>query len=75
MKKVTITIASKDYTISLEENFAVYFELDMEKFLNENNSVDIKDLLTAYVQKCYESYRQEESIDKIALRIAETVKR
>lgn len=74
MKKVTITIASKDYNVSLDEDFANFFEADLAKFLNENSALGIKELLTAYVQKCYEEYKQTKTIDNLNLKIAETLK-
>lgn len=74
MKKVTITIASKDYTISLEDDFAEFFEKDLAKFLNENNAIGTKELLTAYVQKCYEKFEQTKSVDNLSLKIAESLK-
>lgn len=74
MKKVTVTIAAKDYTITLDEDFAVVFEEDLKAHLDDNNSLNIKELLTAFVQKCYENYRQEEAIDNIYLKIAKSIR-
>ncbi len=62
MKKVTIAIASKDYTISLNEEFAKYLEKDLANFLNEHNAIGTKELLTAYVQKCFDNYTQNKQI-------------
>ncbi len=69
MKKVCITIANKDYTITLEDDFADFFQLDLGQFLHDNNFVDTKDLLTAYVQKCYESYEQKKELDELNRKI------
>ncbi len=74
MKKLTIAIASKDYTISLDDEFAKYFEKDLAKFLNENNTIGIKSLLTAYVQKCFESYNQNKQIQLLTEDINSTLK-
>lgn len=74
MKKVTITIASKDYNVTLDDDFAKFFESDLAKFLNENNALGTKDLLTAYVQKCYEQYQQTKSINELSLKVTESIK-
>ncbi len=73
MKKLTITISSRDYDISLEDDFAEFFQNDLSRYLNQHNAIDPKDLLTAYVQKCYECYEQRSSIDKVALKISEII--
>ena len=65
MKKVTITIASKDYTITLDEAFAESFQRDLEKFLGNKKGLDIKELLSAFVQKSYDNYLQEKEINHL----------
>ncbi len=69
MKKVSITIASKDYNITLEDEFAKFFEKDLKRFVSEGHSMDIKDLLSAFVQKSYESFQQGKSIEGLAKRL------
>lgn len=73
MKKVTVTIASKDYTITLDEEFALFFEEDMRNYIKESNALSVKELLTAFVQKCYETYRHEDKINNICLKISESI--
>lgn len=74
MKKVTVTIASKDYTITLDKSFASSFESDMERFLGNNKGLDVKELLTAFVQKSYENYKQNELLDGISSKIEHVIK-
>lgn len=74
MKKVTVTIASKDYTITLDKSFASFFENDMERFLGNNKGLDVKELLTAFVQKSYEGYKQNELLDSISFKIDSAIK-
>lgn len=62
MKKVTITIASKDYTITLDEAFAESFQKDLEHFLGNKKGLDTKELLSAFVQKSYDNYLQDKEI-------------
>lgn len=70
MRKLTITVAAKDYTISLDEDFANFLESDLKEFLNSNDTLDSKNLLTAYVQKCYEVYNQTQDVTKLILKIS-----
>ncbi|MCK9257025.1 MAG: hypothetical protein M0P02_03020 [Sulfurospirillaceae bacterium] len=69
MKKVTISVASKDYTITLEDAFADYFTKDLEKLLGSKKGFDIKELLTAFVQKSYENYRLESNLNSVVMNI------
>lgn len=73
MKKVTVTIASKDYTITLDKSFASFFESDMERFLGSNKGLDVKELLTAFVQKSYEGYKQDELLRSLIFKIDESI--
>lgn len=69
MKKVTITVASKDYTITLEDAFAAHFSKDLELLLGRKKGLDTKELLTAFVQKCYENYTQEHQMSAMVMNI------
>lgn len=75
MKKVTVTIASKDYTITLDKSFAASFESDMNRFLGSNKGLDVKELLTAFVQKCYEGYCTQQTLDTVSLKIDDTLEK
>ena len=54
MKKITISISGKDYDISLDDDFAKYFEVELHKL---NNGVcDVKTILNAFIEKSYENF-------------------
>lgn len=73
MKKVTITVASKDYTITLEDAFAESFAKDLELYLGKKKGLDTKELLTAFVQKCYENYKTEQKLHDIFVSIEDSL--
>lgn len=74
MKKITVTIASRDYTITLENDFAASFERDWEVFLGGKKFLDVKELLSAFVQKSYENYMQEQELQNLAKKLSEEIK-
>ena len=65
MRQITLTVASKDYNITLDDDFADYFEADIKKLLDDKHQLAIKDLLTAFVRKCYEHYEQKSELNSI----------
>ena len=73
MKKVTLTITSKDYTITLDDAFAKSFEEEMGRFFKAGQGIDTKSLLNAFVQKCYDEYVKDKQIDNILERIDDTL--
>lgn len=74
MKKITLTIASKDYTITLDEVFCETFEQDLRRFFEDELSMGVKDLLSAFVQKCYETHLQERKMENLSNSINERLK-
>ncbi len=65
MKQVVVTIASKDYTIRLDDDFAQSFNDDMKALLQNRPQFSVKDLLEAFVTKCHESYTQKKQMDAL----------
>ncbi|WP_096014981.1 hypothetical protein [Campylobacter lanienae] len=65
MRQITLTVASKDYNITLDDDFADYFEADIKKLLDDKHQLAIKDLLTAFVKKCHENYEQKSELSSI----------
>ena len=65
MRQITLTVASKDYNITLDDDFADYFEADRKKLLDDKHQLAIKDLLTAFVKKCHEHYEQKSELNSI----------
>ncbi|MFC2427873.1 hypothetical protein [uncultured Campylobacter sp.] len=69
MKKITVKIASTSYNISLEDEFAQSFEKEWETFTGGKRCLDVKELLSAYVQKCYENYQRERELRSLAQKL------
>ena len=65
MRQITLTVASKDYNITLDDDFADYFEADIKKLLDDKHQLAIKDLLTAFVKKCHEHYEQTSELNSL----------
>ncbi|ARR00122.1 MULTISPECIES: hypothetical protein [Campylobacter] len=65
MRQITLTVASKDYNITLDDEFADYFEADIKQLLDDKHQLAIKDLLTAFVKKCHENYEQKSELSSI----------
>lgn len=64
MKEIVITVATKDYTINLnDDNFASVLKKDLDRLLQNKNQIGVKDLLTAFIQKCHEEYLQKSNIN------------
>ncbi|ASM40475.1 hypothetical protein CSPB12327_00080 [Campylobacter sp. RM12327] len=74
MKKIVISVNSRDYTITLEDEFAVAFERDMQIFLDGKKTFSVKDLLTAFVQKCQENYFQDKELKELIKNISDELK-
>ena len=73
MKKITVKIASTFYNISLEDDFAQNFEKEWETFTGGKKYLDVKELLSAFVQKCYENYQQERELRSLAQKLSKEI--
>ena len=56
MKQITLTVSSRDYTITLDDDFAEVFERDWKKFMGGKKFIEPRELINAFVEKSYESY-------------------
>ena len=65
MSKITISVGLKDFDITLDEEFAKFFEKDFRTTFGEKTNIDTKELLYAYVQKCYDEYMDKEEIKNL----------
>lgn len=65
MREIVLTIAAKDYTIRLEDDFARSFNDDLQRLLQGKTQFGVKELLGAFIQKCHEEYRHTHNMDKI----------
>ena len=48
MKQITLTITSRDYTITLDDEFAEVFKRDWQKFMGGQRFLEPKDLINAF---------------------------
>lgn len=71
MSKITISLGGKDFDIKLEGAFAVQFEADFKEKFKEKNTIDPKELLFAYVGKCYDNFMLEQEIATLLEKIEE----
>ncbi|MBR8462155.1 hypothetical protein KDD93_03950 [Campylobacter sp. faydin G-24] len=74
MKQITLTISSRDYTITLDDDFAPIFERDWQKFMGGRKFIEPKELLNAFIEKCYENYESERVAKEIMQNINHTLK-
>ncbi len=69
MSKLTVSIGSKDFDITLDEEFSKFFESQFKETFGEKGTIETKELLYAYVQKSYDEYlnkiEYKKLIDKI----------
>ena len=75
MKKITLTISSRDYTITLDDDFAKFFEDDWQNLMDGRQFIEPKELLNAFIEKCYENYSTLKAVKNLATDIEETLKR
>ena len=73
MRKITVKIASTSYTISLEDEFAHSFERAWDTFTDGKRYLDVKELLSAFVQKCYENYQKERELRSLAQKLSKEI--
>lgn len=69
MSKITISVGLKDFDVTLDDDFSKFFEEDFRATFGEKNNIDTKELLYAYVQKCYDEYLSKEEISKLLEKI------
>ena len=65
MSKISLQIGAKDFDIKLDEDFYDFFIKDFDKTFGEKRNIDAKELLSAYVQKIYDEYKNREKIREL----------
>lgn len=65
MSKLTVSIGAKDFDIKLDGEFAQYFEESFKESFGESANIEVKELLWAYVQKCYDEYLNTSEVKKL----------
>lgn len=71
MSKITVTLGGKDYDIKLEGAFAEKFEADFREKFNGKSILDPKEVLFAYVGKCYDNFVLETEIQTLIKKMDE----
>lgn len=71
MNKITISLGGKDFDIKLEGEFAKRFEADFKEKFKGKNTIDPKELLLAYVGKCYDNFLIEQEMQRLTRKIEE----
>ncbi len=62
MNKLTVCVGGKDFDIKLDGAFAKHFESEFQAQFKGKSTLDPKEVLLAYVGKCYENFTLEEEI-------------
>lgn len=67
MKKIVVKLTtkslSKEFKISLDDEFADVFVADLNKIMEKNEFLDAARLLEAYIEKSYENFTLAKEID------------
>lgn len=71
MSKITISLGGKDFDIKLEGAFAEQFEADFKEKFKGKSTIDPKELLFAYVGKCYDNFMIEKEITALIKKMDE----
>jgi len=71
MSKVTVSIGSKDFDITLDEEFSLFFEANFKETFGEKTDIETKELLYAFVQKSYDEYLNKIEYKKLIKKIDE----
>ena len=69
MNKITISLGGKDFDIKLEGAFAEHFEAEFKEQFKNRSTLDPKEVLFAYVGKCYEHFMLEQEIKALNQKI------
>ena len=69
MNKLTVCVGGKDFDIKLEGAFAEHFEAEFQTQFKGKTTLDPKEVLLAYVGKCYEKFILEEEVRNISKKI------
>ena len=70
-KKIKLSINQRKFEIEFEEEFALYLENEIENNF-QNKEIDVKVLLQAYIQKCYEDFLINKDIKSLNQKLQNT---
>jgi len=68
-KKIGLHIGGRRFDVDVEDEFALFLEIQMQKDFNIEGNNDLKALLQAYVRKNHELYLQNREVEKIIKKI------
>ena len=71
MSKLSCQIGSKDFDIGLDDDFYDFFIEKFRQDFPDKRNIEVKELLRAYVQKCYDEYKDSKKIGQIFKSISE----
>ena len=74
MKQITLTVSSRDYTITLDDDFTEVFERYWQKFMGGKKFIEPRELINAFVEKSYESYTNLRVVNGVTKDIEEKLK-
>jgi len=69
MSKLSLQVGAKDFDIKLDSDFYDFFKHDFSKVFKDKKSIEIKELLEAYVQKSYDNYQDSLKIEQLMKRL------
>ncbi len=64
-RKIGLHIGGRRFDVDVEEKFAMFLEMQMQKDFNMEGNNDLKALLQAYIRKNHELYLQNQEIEEI----------
>ncbi|MBL0687080.1 MAG: hypothetical protein JJV95_05745 [Sulfurospirillum sp.] len=73
MSKLTVFIGSKNFDITLDEEFAKFFKEDFKDIFGEKRTIKTKELLYAYVQKSHNEFTNKQKYMQIVDKIDEII--
>ena len=68
-KKIGLYVGGRRFDVDVDDAFAPYLELQMEKDFNIEGNNELKKVMQAYVRKTYELYKQDKKIAEILKKI------
>lgn len=68
-KKIGLYVGGRRFDVDVDDKFADYLELQMEKDFNIEGNNELKTVMQAYVRKNYELYMQDKKMQEIIEKI------
>jgi hypothetical protein len=64
-KKIGLYIGGRRFDVDVDDEFAEFLEVQMEKDFNIEGNNELKSVMQAYVRKNYELYQQNKDVKSI----------